>query len=201
MSDLLYEVQVNRPVDGPRSRTVKSWLWLEEPARSSAVLLLHWHRGFAVHVSQFISGSQSNAMEVTPVRSAASSFVLQPTLTAPQMTSGSVYSYCSSHSIFPSFFFFSFLLALIGKLPLIPCALYLATLGRARALMETRCGASLQAHRCILWSIHRGKTTQKQHSEANTLLHTGHNSSSSLLISATSPLPSHFFCSYLFCIF
>lgn len=33
-------LRVNRPVDGPHSITVESRLWSEEPARSSAVLLL-----------------------------------------------------------------------------------------------------------------------------------------------------------------
>lgn len=47
---------------------------------------------------------------------------------------------------------------------------YLATLGPARALMETRCGTSLPARRCILGSIRwRGNATQKQHSEADAL--------------------------------
>lgn len=57
-------LRVSRPVDGPHSKTVKSWLLLEEPAHLSAVLLLHWQEGLAVHVTQFISGSKSNAMEV-----------------------------------------------------------------------------------------------------------------------------------------
>lgn len=69
---------------------------------------------------------------------------------------------------FNLFLFFFF--ALISKLPLIPSVPYLATLGPARALMETRCGTSLPTRRCILWSIRwRGNTTQKQHSEADAL--------------------------------
>lgn len=93
------------------------------------------------------------------------------TLMAPQISTISIYSYSSSDSIFFSSFFLPFFFfALISKLPLIPSVPYLATLGPARALMETRCGTSLPARRCILWSIRwRGNATQKQHSEADAL--------------------------------
>lgn len=92
-----------RPVDGPRGGTSEVMALVGGAARSSAVLLLHWQGGWAVHISQFISGSESNAMEVS---SAASSclqghwrpLAWQPspsTVTAPRILS------------FPLFFSFS----------------------------------------------------------------------------------------------